>query len=657
MALASALVLALAGYGGRGDGTTALRLSGFNSWVGRATFTLRCNPPGGDITAPARACSALEHHADVLFRPRAFLCRGGPWSWWNRTLTGRFNGRPVHTKVSTCWTAQMELIGRLGIADQLQRHVIPHSKPRRHLARAHAIVARQACLRFWNTTPDRSRRQTARRGAPYRRASLDAHATVEHGRMTLRGCNFSFYGSRNLRVSASAGERAGQLVWGASLPPVGSIMQAAAEPIVLRVDGRIRAAGATGQIVGWRRRAAAARPPVPLALSGRYPVACLRSRHRVSDTGTIAAASADSVELGALDGRPRRLEAMAASDAVFPAVGWSVDGRFLGTSDGRLWSAGGRSLGRLFSRLTGPWSWSPAGDCALGFSGGVEGSSASKRLSVAEPGHRPHPFLRGAIQTLAFTPDGRRLVVVVSSGTTPRQRIAFYRVDLAAGTVHRLAALPPGICCVSLGRITPDGRTLLFWAGPGSSVMQDGWTISRLDLLRGGTPRLFNASRGPARSLPSARSVVPCGRRLLAALGGPRPYPTIENERLAYLYPRRAARLLTPRRYAYLAPACSPQGGRIAAVRTPNGASSAKSRLALLSASGRFLRLLSRGGAGDGSPDWGGAGIVFSRALAASGRTRLWWSPHGGPARPTSFLAAQLAWDWSATPPLGLIGS
>lgn len=115
----------------------------------------------------------------------------------------------MRTRVGSCWSPQMELIGSLGIYGQLRAHVVPHSRPRRHLARRYAGGARRACLHFWNQTPDRSRRRLAVQGAPYRRAWLGAHATVVRGRMTLRGCEYLFYGSRNLRVQVKAGERAG----------------------------------------------------------------------------------------------------------------------------------------------------------------------------------------------------------------------------------------------------------------------------------------------------------------------------------------------------------------------------------------------------------------------------------------------------------------
>lgn len=114
--------------GGHAAKNTALELvaTGFGS---KAVFHLRCDPPGGDIAHPARACAALEEHPDALLRPRPFLCLA---DYWNIAISGRFEGRPVNVTTETCWTPQMELIGRLGIAHQLNTHFVSYG-PRRGL--------------------------------------------------------------------------------------------------------------------------------------------------------------------------------------------------------------------------------------------------------------------------------------------------------------------------------------------------------------------------------------------------------------------------------------------------------------------------------------------------------------------------------------------
>jgi len=121
-ALSAALLLAaVAGCGGHPAAKVSLKLvaDGFGS---KAVFRLRCDPPGGDIAHPARACAALAEHPDALLHPKPFLCFAGSW---DITISGRFNGQAVNVKTNTCWTPQMELIDLLGIANPLNAHIVP----------------------------------------------------------------------------------------------------------------------------------------------------------------------------------------------------------------------------------------------------------------------------------------------------------------------------------------------------------------------------------------------------------------------------------------------------------------------------------------------------------------------------------------------------
>ena len=120
------LVPALAGCGGHAQarvGRTTLTILAVDPDVGRAVFRLSCAPAGGDVPEPERACAALARSPQLVTRPVPFVCHGP--AWWDLTITGRLDGRPLRRHVSTCWTAQMGLIGRLGIADGLQRHLLP----------------------------------------------------------------------------------------------------------------------------------------------------------------------------------------------------------------------------------------------------------------------------------------------------------------------------------------------------------------------------------------------------------------------------------------------------------------------------------------------------------------------------------------------------
>jgi len=123
--LAAVVAAALiAGCGENADATesaeassrgTELVLTAVNPDVGRARYELRCDPPGGDVPDPERACAALAADPKLVTDPEPFTCIGGTFSWWALTLSGRFRGEDVETHVSTCWTRQMALIDVLGL--------------------------------------------------------------------------------------------------------------------------------------------------------------------------------------------------------------------------------------------------------------------------------------------------------------------------------------------------------------------------------------------------------------------------------------------------------------------------------------------------------------------------------------------------------------
>jgi hypothetical protein len=108
---------------------TDLTLLAVNPSVGRAAFRLTCQPAGGDLAHPARACAALASDPSLVRRPKPFTCAGGTFSWWEITISGRLRGRPLRTTVSTCWTPQMALIDRFGIGWQsLRAHLLPRRR-------------------------------------------------------------------------------------------------------------------------------------------------------------------------------------------------------------------------------------------------------------------------------------------------------------------------------------------------------------------------------------------------------------------------------------------------------------------------------------------------------------------------------------------------
>jgi hypothetical protein len=108
-----------AGCAARSAPATQLTILAVNPAVGRAVF---------HVTCPGRACRAVTAEPDLALRPKPFGCMGGTFSWWDIWITGRVRNRPVHAHVSTCWTPQMRLIRKLGIARTLQAHLMPRRR-------------------------------------------------------------------------------------------------------------------------------------------------------------------------------------------------------------------------------------------------------------------------------------------------------------------------------------------------------------------------------------------------------------------------------------------------------------------------------------------------------------------------------------------------
>jgi hypothetical protein len=72
--------------------------------------------------------------------PKPFVCRGGPFSWWDVTISGWLNGEPIRRHFSTCWTPQMGTIGRFGLSwDVLRQHLV---------RRRHGVVRPGTSRRF-----------------------------------------------------------------------------------------------------------------------------------------------------------------------------------------------------------------------------------------------------------------------------------------------------------------------------------------------------------------------------------------------------------------------------------------------------------------------------------------------------------------------------
>lgn len=122
------LAVSVACGSGRNLAGTKLTLTAYNPNIGLAVFHLDCGPTGGDVSDPAVACSSLGHDPKLVTSPQPFTCLGGPQSWFDMTIAGRFAGRPLQRKFSTCWTPQMAMLDKLGLANTLRRHVRPRRR-------------------------------------------------------------------------------------------------------------------------------------------------------------------------------------------------------------------------------------------------------------------------------------------------------------------------------------------------------------------------------------------------------------------------------------------------------------------------------------------------------------------------------------------------
>jgi hypothetical protein len=95
---------------------------------GRALFHLRCDPAGGNVADPAKACAAIAAQPSLVTDPKPFYDGGNNGAYF--TITGRLNGKPVHFGGESDWTPQMQLIDKLGLAGP---HGQPlHLEPSRH---------------------------------------------------------------------------------------------------------------------------------------------------------------------------------------------------------------------------------------------------------------------------------------------------------------------------------------------------------------------------------------------------------------------------------------------------------------------------------------------------------------------------------------------
>jgi hypothetical protein len=109
-----------------------LTVDALNQSVGQAVFHLQCSPPdvvGGDLPEASKACAILADEPELITDPKPFTCVGSEFSWWDVRISGDLNGEPVDQSFSTCWTPQMDTLGRLNLTwEVLEAHLVPRRK-------------------------------------------------------------------------------------------------------------------------------------------------------------------------------------------------------------------------------------------------------------------------------------------------------------------------------------------------------------------------------------------------------------------------------------------------------------------------------------------------------------------------------------------------
>jgi WD40 repeat protein len=250
-------------------------------------------------------------------------------------------------------------------------------------------------------------------------------------------------------------------------------------------------------------------------------------------------------------------------------IAFSADGRWLAFGDPvRIVAVDGKQKPRrAFSRRIDSWAWSPHGATLAG--GGRDGS-----LRVRRPGHHARTLLPAGFGVAGFVwaPSGRKLEVgryiypdehgAASGGGV--QELLSAPVD---GSRPRPLYRPPR------GKIeppvpagfSPDGRFAFFWPDKDSSA----------SLAADGMPlRVVSARGGPARGVLGAMLLNPhwltfCAGRAVIVAGGRR--FTLFNKHLvtAQAPDWRPRELTSDEPLSWVAPACSPDGRRIAAAAGP----------------------------------------------------------------------------------------
>jgi hypothetical protein len=489
-----------------GEPSTSLKLEATNSFVGRATFTLRCDPPGGDIARPAAACAQLAKSPRALLEPNPFTCFGGLFSWWELEISGRFRGESVDVRTSTCWTPQMELIRRLGIASELEAHVDPLSRPA-YMGSGIPRSALADVVEIPAATPGwllRAGRLQARRlGDPHPdafRVSLGERYVV-----TLEGRLVCDYCKRPMGITE----------------PPGAVARTTFDPRTRLVTGFSVRAGAT-------------------TTTARTPCATLATRD--ARLGRVAYLHEGSLHL---------LDLVTCRDLVLatnarPPVRFSPDGRWIAFGAGAIVAASGGPVRGPLSRHA--WAWAPRGHVLAVVTRGGGVVIGSRTVLPDGWGATDLRFGRDGSLFVTRTRGGAGEIWALLGPTrTPNQVAAF------AGATPELAAA--------------SAESVVFWLrrGNSNSIAADGLPLQVKRVAAGVVgPRIVNAS------LLHPDYVSWCGSNLLVVAGGGRYATKGKHLRIATPLTWRSRDLSRDATRSWVSPTCSPDRLWLATAAGPN---------------------------------------------------------------------------------------